>query len=575
VAAPVRDVSGVGTFLIRSLDPELLFTRDDLSDEQRLFGQTAAEFMRKEVVPNEAKLYAHDWIKTRELLKKAAGLDLLRLEIPVEYGGLGLDKISAAYVAEEIAINPSFAGSLGTHTSIGTLPIVYFGTPEQKAKYLPKLASAEMIGAYALTEPHSGSDALAAKTTARLTPDGTDYLLNGQKAWITNGGFADLFTVFAKVDGEKFTAFIVERGMGVKSGADEKKLGLDGSSTTVLMLDNVPVPVENVLGRIGEGHKVAFNILNLGRVKLGTRNIAGVRQALNQSITYAKDRRQFGKAISEFGLVKQKLAEMAVQCFVSEAMVYRTLGDVNQALEGIDRADAAGILKAIETFAVECSINKVATSEALAYAVDEAVQVFGGNGYSREFPVERAYRDARITRIYEGTNEINRLIIATRLLKNADSLVAQEAAANGTGSVLQAERQALASVKRLARAALGTVAETFGSDARDQQEVLGHAANVIIECYAIESTVGRAEKMAARRGERAAVAADVARVYTSDAIDRVAHAGKQIVNALAGRGGVDPLQSAVARVNEHPGTDTVAARRRIADAAITQSRYPF
>ncbi len=573
--APVQEVSRGGTFLIRPLDPELLFTRDDLSDEQRLFGRTAGEFMRKEVLPDEAKLYTHDWTKTRELLKKAADLDLLRLEIPVEYGGLGLDKISAAYVAEEIAINPSFAGSLGTHTSIGTLPIVYFGTAEQKAKYLPKLASAEMIGAYALTEPQSGSDALAARTTARLTPDGSHYLLNGQKAWITNGGFADLFTVFAKVDGERFTAFIVERGMGVKSGVDEKKLGLDGSSTTVLMLDHVPVPVENVLGKIGEGHKVAFNILNLGRVKLGTRNIAGIKQALNQSIAYAKDRRQFGKAISEFGLVKQKLAEMSVQCFVSEAMVYRTLGDINQALQGIDPSDAAAILKAIETFAVECSINKVATSEALAYAVDEAVQVFGGNGYSREFPVERAYRDARITRIYEGTNEINRLIIATRLLKSVDSLLRVDVPAPGSASVVPAECNALDDMKQLARVALESIANSFGSTARDEQEVLAHAANVIIECYAVESAVGRAEKMAARRGERAAIAADVARVYTGDAIDRVAHAGKQIVNALAGRHGIDQLRSAVARVNEHPGTDSVAARRRIADMAIAHSRYPF
>jgi alkylation response protein AidB-like acyl-CoA dehydrogenase len=562
-------------FLIRALDPDLLFTRDDLSDEQRLFGQTAAEFMRKEVVPHEAKLYAHDWIETRELLKKAAELDLLRLEIPAEYGGLGLDKISAAYVGEEIASNPSFAGSLGTHTSIGTLPIVYFGTPEQKAKYLPKLASGEMIGAYALTEPQSGSDALAARTSARLTPDGRHYLLNGQKAWITNGGFADLFTVFAKVDGEKFTAFIVERGMGVRSGADEKKLGLDGSSTTVLMLDDVPVPVENVLGTIGEGHKVAFNILNLGRVKLGTRNIAGVRQALNQSIAYAKNRRQFGKAISEFGLVKQKLAEMTVQCFVSESMVYRTLGDIQHALEEVDPSNAAGILKAIETFAVECSIIKVATSEALAYAVDEAVQVFGGNGYSREFPVERAYRDARITRIYEGTNEINRLIIATRLLKNAELLLAHPGGEKRNPSPLEAEHDALAHVKRLARASIGTIAQAFGRGARDQQELLGHAANVSLECYAIESAVGRAEKMHARRRESAAIAIEVARVYTCDAIDRAAHAGKQILNALAGQTGIDQLRSAVARANEHPGSDSVALRRRIADAAIAQSRYLF
>jgi alkylation response protein AidB-like acyl-CoA dehydrogenase len=585
--APVVDVSGGGAFLVRSLNPDDLFTPEDLTDEQRLFGRSTAEFMRNEVLPNEASLYSHDWGRTRELLKKAADLDLLRLEIPEAYGGLGLDKVSAGYVGEQLAINPSFAGSLGTHTSIGTLPIVYFGTTEQKTKYLPRLGRGELIGAYALTEPHSGSDALAAKTTARLTPDGRHYLLNGQKAWITNGGFADLFTVFAKVDGEKFTAFIVERGMGVKSGPDERKLGLDGSSTTVLMLDNVPVPVENVLGTIGEGHRVAFNILNLGRVKLGTRNAAGVRLALNQSIAYARDRRQFGKAIAEFGLVKQKLAEMAVRCFVSEAMVYRTLGAVDQAIEAVDPADAARVLKTIETFAVECSITKVATSEALAYAVDEAVQVFGGNGYSREFPVERAYRDARITRIYEGTNEINRLIIPTRLLKHADSLLTPPAAANAIGSAfalassgatgfLQAERQALADVKRLAQAALTSSAQLFGAAVRDQQELLAHAADIVIECYAIESALARADKMTVRRSERAAIAVDIACVYTSDALDRVAHAGRQIGNALAGQGApIDQLTAAVGRVREHPGADTIGARRRIGDAAIARTRYPF
>jgi alkylation response protein AidB-like acyl-CoA dehydrogenase len=574
--AHVHEVLGSGSFLTRSLDPATLFTREDLSDEQRLFGQTAAEFMRNEVLPNEASLYAHDWTKTRELLKKAADLDLLRLEIPAAYGGLGLDKISAAYVGEQIAINPSFGGSLGAHTSIGTLPIVYFGTAAQKEKYLPRLASAELIGAYALTEPHSGSDALSAKTTARLTPDGRHYVLNGQKAWITNGGFADVFTVFAKVDGDKFTAFIVERGMGVQSGADEKKLGLDGSSTTVLMLDNVHVPVENVLGTIGEGHKVAFNILNLGRVKLGARNISGAKQALNQAIRYAKERRQFGKAICEFGLVKHKLAEMTVRCFVGEAMVYRALGEVDRALEGVDEADGARVLKTIEAFAIECSINKVATSEALAYVVDEAVQVFGGNGYSREFPVERAYRDARITRIYEGTNEINRLIIPTRLLKNPESLLTQHVTAGGRGSALEAEHDALANVKRLGLAALATAAHAHGAALRDEQEILAHAANVIIESYAIESALGRAEKMAASDSDRAPIAQDVARVYTSDAMDRVAHAGKQIANALDGRTErLDQLKAAVSQVWDHAGTDTVSARRRIGDAAIAGARYPF
>ena len=574
--APVLEVSGGGAFLVRPLNPEDLFTPEDLTGEQRLFGQTTAEFMRNEVVPNEASLYAHDWAKTRELLKKAADLDLLRLEIPEAYGGLALDKVSAAYVGEQLAINPSFGGSLGTHTSIGTLPIVYFGTPEQKAKYLPRLASGELIGAYALTEPQSGSDALAAKTTARLTADGRHYLLNGQKAWITNGGFADLFTVFAKVDGEKFTAFIVERGMGVKSGPDERKLGLDGSSTTVLMLDNVPVPVANVLGTIGQGHKVAFNILNLGRVKLGSRNAAGVRLALNQSIAYARDRRQFGKAIAEFGLVKHKLAEMSVRCFVSEAMVYRTLGEVDKALETVDPADAAKVLETIEAFAVECSINKVATSEALAYAVDEAVQVFGGNGYSREFPVERAYRDARITRIYEGTNEINRLIIPARLLKHAEPLLAHPVTAGTATAVFEAEYRALADVKRVAQAALAASAQAFGAAIRDQQEVLAHAADIVIECYAIESALGRADKMTARGSERAAIAVDIARVYTSDALDRVAHAGKQIVNAVTGQGTpIDQVTDALARVREDPGVDTVGARRRIADAAIARTRYPF
>jgi alkylation response protein AidB-like acyl-CoA dehydrogenase len=574
--AQVQDVLGGGTFLTRSLDSGDLFTREDLTDEQRLFGQTAAEFMRNEVVPNEASLYAHDWTKTRELLKKAADLDLLRLEIPATYGGLGLDKISAAYVGEQIATNPSFGGSLGAHTSIGTLPIVYFGTAEQKARYLPRLASAEMIGAYALTEPQSGSDALSARTTARLTPDGKHYLLNGQKAWITNGGFADVFTIFAKVDGEKFTAFIVERSMGVQSGPDEKKLGLDGSSTTVLMLDNVKVPVENVLGTIGEGHKVAFNILNLGRVKLGARNISGAKQALNQSIRYARERRQFGKAICEFGLVKQKLAEMTVRCFVGEAMVYRALGDVDRALEGVDEADGARVLKTIEQFAVECSINKVATSEALAYVVDEAVQVFGGNGYSREFPVERAYRDARITRIYEGTNEINRLIIPTRLLKHADDLLKAHVATGGQGSVLESEHDALARTKRLSLAALAVAAHAYGPAVREEQEVLAHAANIIIEAYAIESAIGRAEKMTGAGSDRSPIARDIARVYTADAVDRVAHAGKQIVNALAARTDRhDQLAAAVTRVREHTGIDTIAARRRIGDAVVSEARYLF
>jgi alkylation response protein AidB-like acyl-CoA dehydrogenase len=573
-------------FLTSSIDPKNVFTREDLTDEQRLFGRTAAEFMRNEVLPNEARLFAHDWDFVRALLRKAADLDLLRLEIPEAYGGLGLSKISAAYVGEQIAASPSFAGSLGSHTSIGTLPIVYFGTEGQKARYLPRLASGELLAAYALTEPQSGSDALAARTTARLTADGRHYVLNGQKMWITNGAFADLFTIFAKVDGEKFTAFLVERGMGVKSGPDEKKLGLDGSSTTALLLDNVEVPVENLLGRIGEGHKVAFNVLNLGRVKLGTRNMSGARLALGHATRYAKERRQFGRAIAEFGLIKQKLAEMAIRCFVGDAMVYRALGDVDRALEAIDPADSPAVLKAIEGFAVECSVNKVFTSETLAYAVDEALQVFGGNGYSREFPAERPYRDARITRIYEGTNEINRLIIPTRLLKQgvansevgrlkSDASQASDFSLQTSRDKLAAEDELVARAKRLAVALLAEASAAYGDNVREEQEVLAHIANIVIEIYANESALARAEKIQMRGGELGAVAVAAARVYASDAADRIAQAGRQVMRAMHSAGRATALVELIAPVAMHPGVDTIAARRRIADVVVAAGKHPF
>ena len=580
----VDDIIGAGGFLTQTLQASDLFTREELTEEQQLFGRTAAEFMRNEVLPREQELYAHDWALTRRLMQQAAALDLTRLEIPAAHGGLGLDKISAAYVGEQISINPSFAGSLGAHTSIGTLPLVYFGTDEQKARYLPRLGTAELIAAYALTEPHSGSDARAARTSARLTPDRRHYVLNGEKAWITNGGFADLFTIFAKVDGERFTAFLVERSMGVVSGRDERKLGLDGSSTTTLMLDNVHVPVENVLGTIGEGHRVAFNILNLGRVKLGTRNITGAKRALDWAIAYAKDRQQFGRAICEFGLIKQKLGEIAVRCWVGDAMVYRAIGDVDRALERVDRDDSTQVLKTIEAFAVECSINKVWTSEMLGYAVDEALQVFGGNGYSREFPVERAYRDARITRIYEGTNEINRLLIATRLLKQSPGLFTRDGARRALAApippvashgVLAAERMLVSQAKRLAVAALGHAAATYGDAVKDEQETLGHVADMIIEIYACESGIGRAEKVLARSGvEQSRLPVEIARTYTNEAADRMASSAKRLVAALAARGAqMTDLAEEVGRFAGRLGIDTIGARRLVADAVIRAGRY--
>jgi alkylation response protein AidB-like acyl-CoA dehydrogenase len=584
-------VSGSGgQFLTSTARPADVFVREDLSDEQRLFGQTASEFMQKEVLPVVNRLYEHDWTLTRELLKKASELDLLRLEIPPAYGGLGLDLISASYVGEQIAINPSFGGSLGAHTSIGTLPLVYFGNDEQKARYLPRLASGELIGAYALTEPQSGSDALAARMTATLTADGRHYELTGQKMWITNGAFADLFTIFAKVGGDKFTAFLVERGMGVVSGRDEIKLGLDGSSTTALMLDSVKVPIENVLGTIGQGHKVAFNVLNFGRVKLGARNMSGVRMALNHSVKYAKERRQFGKAIAEFGLIKQKLAGMAVRGFVGDAMSYRTLGDVDRAIDAGDRADGPRVLKTIEGFSVECSINKVWTSEALAWAVDEGVQVFGGNGYSREFPLERMYRDARITRIYEGTNEINRMLVPTRLLKQQPQLFTAEGARSALASQspvvshqssdtsrqsLAAEREYVERLKRLSIALLGSASAAYGDTLKDEQEVLAQIADVVIETYATESAIARAEKMASSGDGRASLAADIAAVYTNDAADRVAAASRAVVAALSARSADSALGAGVLRLAAYAGIDAIAARRRIADAVIEAGRYPL
>ena len=555
----------VGRFLTSNVGPGDVFTREDLTADQKLFGQTAAEFMRREVLPDAPRLYARDWQLTRELLRKAGKLDLLRLEIPEVYGGLGLDKSSAAYVAEQIGMNPSFGGSIGAHTGIGTMPLLYFGTAAQKARYLPRLASGELVAAYALTEPGSGSDALAAKTTATLTGDGQHYLLNGRKMWITNGGFADLFTIFAKVDGTRFTGFLVERAMGVVSGPDEHKLGLDGSSTTELILDDVKVPVDNVLGVVGEGHKVAFNTLNLGRVKLGSRNLACAKLALANAAQYARERRQFGKPIGEFGLIKHKLAEMSIRCFVGDAMVYRTLGDVDRALAGVDPADLTAVLETLERFAVECSINKVATSEILAYAVDESLQVYGGNGYSREFPAERPYRDARITRIYEGTNEINRMIIPNRILRQG---IPNDPPAGGSG-----DRALLASAKRLTVAMLAGVTQAHGERVAEQQEVLAHIADAIIDGYAIESALARSEKLAAARSPVAAVAADMTAVFVCDAADRIVHAAKQVARALGALGTV--TRERIAPVAGHPGCDTVAARRRIADAVLAGGQHPL
>lgn len=578
-----------GGFLIEDAAPGEIFTPEDISEEQRMFAQTAEEFLRKEVIPREEEIYAKNWETHRDLMRKAGELGLLSIDIPEKYGGLGLNKVSSAIVGEQFALQASFAGTQSSHVNIGTLPIVFFGTEEQKKKYLPRLATGEMIGAYALTEPHSGSDALAAKTKAVLSPDGTHYVLNGQKMWITNGSFADLFTVFAKVDGEKFTAFLVERGPGLVSGHEEKKLGIDGSSTTALMLEDCRVPAENVLGEIGRGHKIAFNVLNIGRLKLGARCVGTIKLSLGQSIQYAKERHQFGQPIANFGLIKQKIAEMAVRAYVGESILYRTLGTIDRALELADKDNPAEVLRVLEQYAIECSIIKVWESEALGYVVDEQVQVYGGYGYSKDYPAERAYRDARIARIYEGTNEINRIVIASQLLRraNAGELALLEAARDvqsagpASGDTMEMsianaafshELRMLAGAKGITLAAINNVVKAHGDRARDEQELLGLIAEMVMDIYALESAMLRTQRIITEQGlERAAIQIDITRVFAREADARVEHAGRMIATET----GVEEEEGddVIDRLAHHAPIKAIQVRRRIADSMIAAGKY--
>src|ERR1700704_5117365 len=412
-----KEIIKGGSFLIEERTPSEIFTPEDFNEEHRMIADTTRQFMDAEVLPRINELENKDWKLARELVKQAADLGLVGANIPEEYGGLGLDQTSGAIIAENIGRSASFATTLGAQSGIGLLPILYFGTEAAKQKYLPKIATGELITAYAFTEAGSGSDAMAAKATAKLSEDGTHYILNGEKMFITNGGFADIFIVFAKVHRDKFSAFIVDGQEGLSPGAEEHKMGIKGSRTTPLVLAGAKAPLENLLGEVGKGHKIAFNTLNIGRFKLGAMCIGGMKLMLHESIRYANERQQFGKSISSFGAIKSKLGEMAIRTWVGEAMIYRTLGMIEDALgDTTDSKDMDARLKAIEEYAAECSIIKVALSEYCNYITDEMVQIFGGYGYSADYPAERAYRDTRINRIFEGTNEINRMLIPGRLM---------------------------------------------------------------------------------------------------------------------------------------------------------------
>ena len=591
-AVPKTRISG-GSFLLESRQPDEVFTPEDFTEQHQLIGQTTEEFAVNEIVPNIEKIEHKDFSVTRDLLKKAGDLGLSSVEIPEAYGGLEMDKVTAAVIADHIAKYAGFATTWGGHTGIGTLPLVYFGTEEQKKKYLPRLAAGEIVGAYALSESTSGSDALNCRSRAQLSPDGKYYILNGEKMWITNAGFADLYTVFAKVDGEKFSAFLVERNFpGFSVGAEEHKMGIRGSSTCPIILNDCKVPVENLLGEIGKGHLIAFNILNIGRFKLGAMCLGGGRVSLENAISYAKQRKAFGKVIADFGLVREKIANMATLLYVGESLVYRTVGMMDAALSEVDKtaADAAKqTLKAIEEFAVECSIIKVWGSEMIDYVVDETLQIYAGYGFVEEYPAERAYRDARINRIFEGTNEINRLIITGFLLKRAmsgqlplmpaikklmDEVLSGPSAAEELEGALGEERKLVAQAKKLGLLVAGAATQKYMQAIQDQQEIMGAIADLTIETYAMESAVLRAQKLSETRGEAAAgLAIAMTRVYLSQAFEKVESAARRVIAAVADGDMLRTQLAILRRLAKYEPFNTIELRQQIAERMIERGKY--
>jgi alkylation response protein AidB-like acyl-CoA dehydrogenase len=580
-----------GSFLLQDTTPDQVFTPEDFTDEHRAIAKTTEDFWNKEVAPNVEAIQRHEPGVAVGILRKSAELGLTGVILPEKFGGMEMDLTSMMVVAEGVSKDGSYSGWHGAHTGIGTLPLLLFGTEEQKQRYLPKLASAEMVAAYCLSEPQAGSDALAIKTRADLSADGTHYVLNGQKAWITNGGGADLYTIFAKIGGEKFTAFLVERAYpGVQPGAEEKKMGIKGSSTTAIYLDNVKVPVENVLGEIGRGHIIAFNILNLGRLKLGPFVTGGAKEVLRASLKYAKERKAFGKSICEFGMIQHKLGEMAIRIYATESMSYRVVGMIEGELEGFSWAQpdaGATMLRAVEEFAAECSYIKVFSSEMLDYVTDEGVQIHGGYGYHQDYAVERAYRDSRINRIFEGTNEINRLLATGMLLKRAmrgqlplveavkklqaELLSGPSLSTNGSGGKLSAEKILVANAKKTMLLCLGVAYQKYMNAIEDQQEVLASLTDIAMNAFAIESAVLRAEKLAGKgKGD---LAASMCAVFAREAMETIESAAR---NVLAASSGGDLLRTNLAvlkRFTKFEPVNAIELRRKIAARLLEAERY--
>lgn len=590
----MSDVSYVkgGSFLVRDTAPGDIFTPEDLTPEQLQFAKTARDFVVNEAIPASDAIENKEFEVTRKLFRKAGELGLLMADVPEEYGGLGLDKASSALITENMSGQGSFSVMYGAHVGIGTLPIVYYGTPELKRKYLPGLADGSTVGCYCLTEPQAGSDALSGRTKAVLSADGTHYVLNGTKQFITNGGLAQVFIVFAKIDGEHFTGFVLDRDTpGLTVGPEEHKLGIRGSSTTTVILEDARVPAGNVLGEIGQGHKIAFNILNIGRFKLGAGCVGSCRFAIEHALAYALERKQFGKRLADFGLIREKLAEMVVRTYAAQSAVYRTVGLIDHLLaSGGAHGEAA--LQSIEEYSVECAMVKVLGSEALDYVVDEAVQVFGGYGYCAEYPVERYYRDSRINRIFEGTNEINRMLVPGMLLRKAmkgEIPLFQAAKAlqeelmgiptfdfEAEAGLLEAEAKLVANLKKIALFVAGVAAQKYGKALAEQQVVLSRLADLCIAAYTAESTLLRALKDAGKRGEAAAaVPVAIARIACEQAMSRVEGLAREALAAMESGDTLTTMLAALRRLLRRTPADTVALRDRIAAKLVEMERLAY